>query len=152
MDVGTIMMWAAETLPANFKECNGEALDKTAYAALYAVIGDVWGTVGSNFNIPDMRGRFLRGWSDTSSNDPDKTTRTAHATGGQTGNKVGTIQAEAIYGHAHSWSGYSGGTTDDTGSISFFVWNAGHYAGYSASTGSETRPDNVYVRYCIKYM
>lgn len=151
--IGEIVAYGGATVPTGWKECNGDSLERAAYTELFAVIGGSWGTADStHFNIPDLRGRFIRGWSDTSSNDPDKTTRTAHATGGVTGNEVGTIQAEAIYGHLHSWNGATGGVSNNTGAMSLFTWWAGCYAGYSATEGSETRPKNAYVRYCIKYI
>jgi microcystin-dependent protein len=44
-------------------ECNGAAVSRTTYAALFSAIGTTWGsTSGSNFKVPDLRGEFVRGF------------------------------------------------------------------------------------------
>ena len=63
--IGSITMWAGadNALPTNWKLCNGDELDQTTYAALYAVIGDTFNdspAIG-NFNLPHMGGRFVVG-------------------------------------------------------------------------------------------
>lgn len=55
--VGQIIMFGGTTPPDGWKLCNGAALSKTLYSDLYAVIGDTWGSSGSYFNLPDLRGR-----------------------------------------------------------------------------------------------
>ena len=55
--IGEIVMFGGVTPPAGWKLCNGASLSKTVYSALYAVIGDTWGSSGSHFNLPDLRGR-----------------------------------------------------------------------------------------------
>jgi hypothetical protein len=65
-------------------------------ADLYRAIGFSWGGDGSRiFNLPDLRGYFLRGVDvreHADSRDPDGETRTAIHEGGATGNAVGTVQ------------------------------------------------------------
>lgn len=41
--------------------CDGKGYDRTTYSQLYGVIGTKFGGSGSNFNVPDYRGFFLRG-------------------------------------------------------------------------------------------
>ena len=42
--------------------CNGASLARTDYPSLFAAIGTVWGSAdGNSFNVPDLRGCFLRG-------------------------------------------------------------------------------------------
>ncbi len=53
------------------------------------------GDGATTFNLPDYRGRFLRGVDQGAGRDPDATGRTAPATGGNTGDTVGSIQVEA---------------------------------------------------------
>src|SRR5215208_2923491 len=84
--------------------CDGRALDQTLYPDLFKLIGNSFGNGSDNnpthipnaFNIPDLRGRFVRGTDDmggtAAGNDPDMATRTAMMAGGNTGqsaNKVG---------------------------------------------------------------
>ena len=56
VEVGTIVAWAAETLPDGWLWCNGQLLTVAAYPDLYNVLGVVWGgSAGTNFNLPDLR-------------------------------------------------------------------------------------------------
>lgn len=61
--VGSIVPFGGSTAPSGFLLCNGAEVLKTAYAELYAVIGDAFGTASDNtkFKLPDLRGEFLRG-------------------------------------------------------------------------------------------
>jgi microcystin-dependent protein len=76
--------------------CDGTSYLRTAYPALFTAIGTAYGTVdGTHFNVPDLRGQFLRGRDGGAGVDPDRTTRTALKTGGATGDNVGSAQATA---------------------------------------------------------
>jgi phage-related tail fiber protein len=55
--------YSVGTNPYGFLVCDGSAISRSTYASLYAVIGTIWG-IGdgsTTFNIPDLRGIFLRG-------------------------------------------------------------------------------------------
>ena len=61
---GIILPYPAATPPEGFLECDGAAINRAIYPELYGVIGTAYG-VGNDsttFNIPDLRGEFLRGW------------------------------------------------------------------------------------------
>lgn len=64
--VGQVAFFAMNAVPAGWLKCNGSALSRITYADLYAAIGTLYGAGdGSNtFNIPDLRGEFLRGFDD----------------------------------------------------------------------------------------
>lgn len=149
---GSILFWPTETPPTGYLECDGASLDRTTYAALFAVIGTMYGTAdGTHFNLPDYRGRFLRSWAHGSTNDPDRAARTAPTATGATivaGDHVGTEQADAFELHHHTESTIGGGTGYTTGPS----WNFGPVETDTGDTGgNETRPINVNVMYCIKY-
>lgn len=94
---GTIKSFGGIMAPAGYLLCNGAAVSRATYAALYAAIGTVWG-YGDNsttFNIPDMRGRFPRGRDGGAGRDPDSASRTISATGGAAGDSVGSVQVNA---------------------------------------------------------
>ena len=92
--IGKVIMFAASNAPTNYLICDGTSYSRTTYSLLFAVIGTSFGAADVNsFNVPDCRGLFPRGWTNTSSNiyaDPDKLTRTALYTGGATGNNIGS--------------------------------------------------------------
>lgn len=60
---GAVIPYAGAAAPAGWLECNGAAISRTAYATLFAAIGILWGAGDgvNTFNLPDARGRFLRG-------------------------------------------------------------------------------------------
>ncbi len=113
--VGTIVSFAGpkQNVPAGWLVCDGTAVSQANYPQLYAAIGNSWGGSGTNFNLPDLRGMFLRGVDETKGNDPDAASRTASASGGNTGNNVGTIQSDEIATHKHGPGNLTGGTSSD---------------------------------------
>ena len=63
--VGVVQMWAGEAAPAGWLLCQGQAVSRTTYAALYTVCGTAYGTGdgSSTFNLPDLRARMPIGLS-----------------------------------------------------------------------------------------
>jgi microcystin-dependent protein len=58
---GTIKTFGGANLPPSYLECDGSSLSTTAYPKLFAAIGYTHGGSGATFNIPDLRGVFIRG-------------------------------------------------------------------------------------------
>lgn len=60
---GMVMPFAGTTAPSGWLACEGQAVSRTLYPALFAAIGTTWGAGDSSttFNVPDFRGAFLRG-------------------------------------------------------------------------------------------
>ena len=156
---GSVMAYMGTTAPAGWLFCDGSLQSRTNYAALFAVIGTASGAGdgATTFNLPDMRGYFLRGADNAAGyRDPDQDQRTNQAPGGNWGNYVGSYQADMYASHTHS--------IINPPNISFYVGAGGtgfqaggDYSGpnyvpsVGASGGNETRPKNVYVNYIIKY-
>lgn len=63
---GAIMHFAMSSAPAGWLKANGAAVSRTTYAALFAKIGTTFGAGDgrTTFNLPDLRGEFIRGWDD----------------------------------------------------------------------------------------
>lgn len=149
---GSVMAYAAATAPTGWLLCDGTAVSRTTYSTLFGVIGETHGQ-GDNsttFNLPDYRGRFLRGVDGATARDPNAATRTAMNTGGNTGDNVGSIQDDEFEAHTHS----EAATTPILGPAN--VGAGGYVVGTAGTTGSaggstETRPKNAYVTYIIKY-
>lgn len=80
-----------------FLSCNGETVDREKYANLFAAISTSWGAGDGikTFNVPDLRGAFLRGVNDGTGKDPDAAQRTSTNAGGSTGDMVGSLQLTA---------------------------------------------------------
>jgi len=128
----------------------GDPANPTAPAFYRADFGDAHNTAGLYFKLPDLRGYFLRGLGGI---DPESVTRTL----------VGSAQAESIGQHSHDGL-YVGGSQayEDVSALAGATAAAFNTAGSQIVTGStgtgigagtanETRPDNIAVRYCIRY-
>lgn len=152
--IGVSFPAGSEAVPAGFLPCDGSAVSRTTYSALFAVLSDKWGTGDgtTTFNLPDLRGRFVRGWDGTAGNDPDSATRFA-IHGGVTGNHVGTYQNDAFGSHQHTFVA-GDGTSSGSGTEPYLDQPNGlNTQNYPTSTvgGSETRPKNAYMNFIIKY-
>jgi microcystin-dependent protein len=151
--VGAIIEWPNEVAPAGWLWLNGQAVSRTTYATLFALVGTRHGQGdgSTTFNVPDTRGRFKRGWDNGAGVDPDAASRTAAATGGATGDHVGSLQADSVNAHTHTLKGavapITGAGTktlvNPTGTVTV---NTEASAG-----GTETRPVNVAFMDIIKF-
>ena len=111
--VGTIVFFAGPKtkIPDGWAVCDGTLVDGSLpqWKQLYNVLGSTWGAgSGSNFNLPDLRGMFLRGVNDGRADayrDPDAGSRTAIKTGGNAGDNVGSVQSEGLKAQSHTGSG-----------------------------------------------
>jgi microcystin-dependent protein len=156
MRAGQIVSGAFAACPANTLEANGASVLRNDFPQLFAAIGTAHGTADSNsFNLPDYRGRFLRGHANGSENDPDRATRTAMASGGVIGDAVGSVQGDGYGSHTHTGSTtvrYASATgsnyTTYTGNSGYV--NINQAVTVDASGGSETRPKNASVKFCIQ--
>ena len=169
---GTIVAFGGDVnkIPTGWLLCDGQEISRSEYRNLFNAIETAWGH-GNNsttFNLPDCRGLFLRGVSEDSKNDPDVAKRLPQKEGGNSGNKVGSSQEDAIrnitgwfYAHPRgtAFIDFSGSFSrgDNTGTASDFGSKDQGSAGmnFDASrvvpTGGDNRPKNIYVNYIIKY-
>lgn len=147
--VGTTIEWRTATVPDDYLECDGSAISRTTYAALFAVLGTTYG-VGdgsTTFNLPDDRGEFKRGFDNTAGNDPDAASRTDRGDG-TTGDNVGTKQGYQIGSHTHTITPYY---TSVGGAGSASMPKSSTQTSTTNNPTTESRPRNINVMYCIKY-
>lgn len=116
--VGLVAHFARSTAPAGWLKANGAAISRSAYADLFAAIGTMFGTGDgfTTFNLPDLRGEFLRGWDD--------------ARGVDGGRNLGSSQTGALQSHAHSGSSADAGAHGHSGTA-----NSAGAHNHRASTG-----------------
>ena len=136
--VGTILSFAGQTPPDGYLECNGQAVSRTKYAALFAAIGTIWGSGNGSttFNLPDLRGEFLRGWD--------------HGRGVDPGRNFGSWQADELKSHRHDYVGVEWQDLVDIGDDTRRMGISAIQT-TTATGGPETRPRNIAVMYIIKY-
>lgn len=153
---GEIRAFAFEKPPAGWLECDGRKLKVADHKRLARAIGTNWGATGSplstEFYLPDLRGRFVRGWNHGAPSDPDAGTRSASATNGNSGDRVGSVQGDQFASHGHTltlsnrWGDHANGSGwgGDDG-------NSGNTQRTTDPVGgSETRPKNAYLMFCIR--
>jgi len=154
---GAVFYFAANSAPTGYLEANGAAISRTTYAALFAVVGTTFG-VGdgsSTFNLPDLRGEFLRGWD--------------NGKGTDSGRNFGSSQTDSTalpntpFGtsnpgnHNHSYDGgdrqniQSGGTSQPFSQGGNTTGGAGAHTHTITGGDPETRPRNIALLACIKY-
>ena len=144
---GMVSAFAMGSAPVGWIKCNGAAVSRIAYAELFAAIGTEWGAGDgfNTFNVPDLRGEFIRGWDDGKGVDVNR--------------QFASAQQEEIKSHYHGLK-YIG--WDNSGNVSgssgypmrVSAGDDGSYNDYnlnSAFGGGETRPRNKALLYCIKY-
>jgi microcystin-dependent protein len=118
--VGGILPFGRTAAPAGWLACNGQAVSRSTYSALFSAIGTGWGAGNGSttFNLPDLRDRFLR-----------------HA-GPSFSGGVGTRQADEIKSHNHTASSNSTGAHTHTASTGS-AGNHNHTAS-TDTTGAHT--------------
>lgn len=94
---GVIYFWPTETPPVGSLECNGNPVSRTTFARLFGIINTMYGPGdgSTTFNLPDLRGEFVRGWDHGRGVDGDAGTRTNRGDT-TTGDHVGTKQASSV--------------------------------------------------------
>jgi microcystin-dependent protein len=152
---GTIVAFGGEIVPEGWLLCDGSSLSRAQYAPLFAAIKSSWGEGDgqTTFNVPDLRGVFLRGVAHKSGRDPNRDERTADKPGSAKGDAVGSFQGDQVKNHGHQSVypnfvavGVAGG-----GAIINYAAGATTVATQgTAPNGAETRPINAYVNYIIK--
>lgn len=141
---GTVQMYAGTSAPSGWLLCQGQAVSRTTYSALFTAIGTTWGTGdGSNtFNLPDLRGRSPIG----AGTGTGLSARTLGTAGGEETHKLVTSEIPV---HNHADSGHSHGvgtlatanesahTHTTTNAANFIVSSSsGLAAGSTAAAGS----------------
>lgn len=71
--VGQIQAFAGAAVPQGWFLCHGQQLNKRVYPELFKIIGYTYGGSGDSFNLPDLRGEFLRGFDQGKGIDPGRT-------------------------------------------------------------------------------
>lgn len=143
---GAVLHFARGTAPTGWLKANGAAVSRTVYADLFAAIGTTFGFGDgfTTFNLPDLRGEFIRGWDD--------------GRGADAGRSFGSFQADMFKSHTHDLRiQQTGGTLtypidiDSAVRGEFGLDPFGVGSIMRATGGNETRPRNRALLACIKY-
>ncbi|PNU06473.1 phage tail protein [Novosphingobium guangzhouense] len=154
MPPGFVGQFAMAAAPAGWLKCNGAAVSRADYPALFAAIGTEFGEGdgATTFNLPDIRGEFVRGLDDGRGIDPDRS--------------LGSAQDDMLREHEHliaanaatggiltgdTYVALEGTAGGDTQYILHSTLTVPTLGRTSATGGSETRPRNVALLFCIKF-
>ena len=154
--IGSISMFPFTLGSPQYAICNGQAISRTTYSILFALMGTTYGAGNGSttFNIPNYQGCFLRG------NGSQVINSVTYSAG-----TIGTAQQDSLLDHNH---GGQSGSYLDTGTSSFttngyapvatsrptsstFANTSGVTASYRSNT-TENRPVNHSINYYIKVL
>ena len=128
VNTGIVVPWGSASIPSGFLECNGAAVSRSTYAALFAVISTTYG-VGdgtTTFNVPDLTDRVVVNKSNTKNLAQTGGANTVAPTGNIAGNLANhTLTTAQLPTHLHTGgaaSVYPGAFSPD-GNIFVFVPN-----------------------------
>ena len=141
--IGEIKLWTSDTLPsAKWLICNGAAISRTTYSALFNLIGTTYGAGdgSTTFNIPDLRGNVPVG----------KSTDTEFDTlGKKGGEKTHKLTVAELAAHTHAIAANAGGSTSDRFPNSGYSSTA---TIQSASTGGDQPHNNLQPYITLNYI
>jgi len=179
--IGSVFCMAVATVPSGYLECDGDEVSRTGtYAALFAVIGTAYGTGNgsSTFNLPDLRGEFVRGFDNGKGTDSGRSI--ASSQGSQNAQHNHTANSSVTdSGHRHLpqaqspnsqqsnghgvaindnvVGNYGGGSGTGLGPLGNRHFLQNTTTGITVATttendgGNESRPRNVAMMYVIKF-
>ena len=136
LPVGAVAYFAQDVPPFGWLKANGAAVSRTVYANLFAAIGERYGRGDgrTTFNLPDLRGEFVRGWDDGRGVDRNRA--------------LGSWQADEFRSHSHGIGVNRMSDTDRGGNPS--TVSVDTVGQTDPAGGIETRPRNIALLACIK--
>ena len=158
---GAVMYFAGQTAPTGWLKANGAAVSRTAYTALFAAIGTTYGTGDgrTTFNLPDLRGEFVRGWDDGRGIDSRRALGSAQSdairniTGKLDSGQNGALQlfdyieTTGAFGVEKSWKQWTAESNSGNDNIPRAIT---FDASRVVPTANENRPRNIALLACIK--
>jgi len=157
---GLIMPFGGDVadIPDGWLLCDGSEVNRTDYANLFAAIKVAWGAgdLTETFNLPDLRGMFLRGVNNGRTDgfkDPDVNSRTPNGSGNK--DAVGSTQGDEFKSHYHPMGATTGahshtvkqGTTaikwgDSGGNSAVYIDSGGGAGSYGGSITAAATDDS----------
>ena len=160
---GTVIYTARSTAPTGYLAADGDAVTRTTYATLFSAIGTTYGSGdgSTTFNLPDLRGEFIRGLDSGRGVDSGRTLGSAQADATALPDTDFTGSTNTAGNHNHSYKETAennqnrgqGGSPVNQGAGTANTSSAGshsHSVTISGGGDAETRPRNVALLACIK--
>ena len=142
LPAGSLMAYAASSAPTGWLLCDGTAYSRATYATLFAVIGTTWGAgdTTTTFNVPDLRGQFVRGYDDRAPATSQDTTLISGITTNTSTTISGINSTTYLYaGMKISGTGIpSGATISSVSTNSIVISSAATASSSTVGTGATT--------------
>ena len=141
LPIGAITQFSGSIAPTNWLFCNGQAISRTEYSELFAIIGTHYGEGdgSTTFNLPDFIGRVPVGLD---AEDPD-----FDALGDFGGEKNHTLTVAEMPAHNHKFNFRTSGSQSISGNYGVYLLG-GSSDNIIASTG-ENQPHNIMQPYLV---
>ena len=143
LPIGSIMLYSGNVLPVNWLLCNGQAISRTKYSALFEKIGTTYGSGdgSTTFNVPNLKGKVAVG-KDENDTDFD----TLGETGGE---KTHTLTENEMPTHTHS---IGKPVSTNSGSKSWLLLdvNKGEYSEQRTQPSGGGQPHNNLQPYIVQ--
>lgn len=181
--VGSVIPYAGDAIAngsplqaQGWLACDGSAISRADFATLFSIVGILHGAGdgSTTFNLPDYRGRFLRGTDHGTGRDPDIALRIASNSGGAIGDNTGSVQpwasgkpvntaftTDTQGAHNHTISNVPTGNSSYKIAGSYLArWttdsattstDGAHQHTIVSGGDNESRPINAYVDYLIRF-
>ena len=148
IDTGTVIPWPTTSAPSGYLNCDGTAVSRSTYSALFAVVGTTYGSGdgSSTFNVPNLQDRAPVGKSGS---------KAIASTGGANTASLSvsanntTISNNTMPSHSHGSAGKSNRNTGNSGNQCPATNASGGNNSVNASSVSTIQPF-ITINYVIK--
>ena len=142
---GVIQMFGGATAPAGWLICDGSAISREDYAALFAVIGITYGAGdgSTTFNLPDLRGRVPLGVGNGTA-----TGHTNHTLGQQAGQESVTLSSaqSGLPAHGHGFTAPTVTIPQLTSTNSYYLGSSSIFSSTTTAPGGSASENYRYLR------
>jgi microcystin-dependent protein len=141
---GCVMAYAGNSAPAGWLNCNGSAVSRATYAALFAIIGTTYGAGdgSTTFNLPATQGRTIVA--------PGTGVTSRANLGALWGSEYVTLTAAQMPSHTHN-AFQSNDAVQGGGGGNFYVNNT-HVATATTGAGADAPHENCQPSICLYYI
>lgn len=148
LPVGSVVAFAAQSTPSGYLLCDGSAVSRSTYSALYSAIGTKYGSGNGSttFNLPNLADKFIQG---------NATVGTAKSAGlpnikGEFFQDIDT-SSRCSGAFAYTEGTYKNFSTSSSSRSGLVSLNASRSSSVYSDSVTTVQPPAVTMRYCIKY-
>ena len=140
VSTGTVIPWSDTSVPTGYLECNGQAVSRSTYSALFAVISTTYGSGNGSttFNVPDLKDNAMMGRSNSAALASTGGANTVQTTGNVGGSAAAhTLTSDELPAHSH--------TAVNIGQVERGSWgpNVGTIGGFQSAGGGGSHTHNM---------